>query len=221
MYYQAPEISDARAYVDSRKPEIEAKLEGRAERPTFEDKSEAFLASLEKDATDFVILSLDLQGSTTLSQTVAGAEYARAISVILDELAAVVAQFRGHVLKYTGDGLIAYFTPPSYNTMNDLALDCALTMRHLLYAALFPALEVRRFPPLEVRMGLDTGEAYVVVMGSARTKQHRDIIGSVVSIAAKIQAQAPAGGILVGESVDRALYVQWREQLREFTPSPT
>jgi adenylate cyclase len=221
MYYQRPDIDDAVVYVQSRKAEIEAKLDGRTDQPTFEDKSESFLATLEEDATAFVILSLDLQGSTRLSQTVPAVAYKTAITVILDELAMVVSLFHGHVLKYTGDGLIAYFTPPSYNRMNDLALDCALTMRHLLYAAIFPALVAREFPPLDVRIGLDTGDAYVVAMGNPRTKQHRDIIGAVVSIAAKIQAQAPAGGILVGETVDRALHVDWREQLREFTPSPT
>ncbi len=221
MYYQRPEIDDALEYVQSRKPAIEAKLEGKGDPPTFEDKSEAFLAGLEKDATAFVIMSLDLQGSTRLSQAIPAPDYATAITVILDELALVVAQFHGHVLKYTGDGLIAYFTPPSYNRMNDLALDCALTMRHLLYAALFPALTERGLPALEARIGLDAGDAHVVAMGNPRTKQHRDIIGSVVSIAAKIQAQAPAGGILVGETVDRALHVNWREQLREFKPSPS
>jgi adenylate cyclase len=221
MYYQRPEIESAIDYVESRKGAIDAKLEGQGDPPTFEDKSETFLATLEADATTFVILSLDLQGSTRLSQAVAPVAYKTAITVILDELALVVSLFHGHVLKYTGDGLIAYFTPPSYDVKNDLALDCALTMSHLLYAAIFPALSARDFPPLEVRIGIDTGDAYVVAMGNPTTKQHRDIIGSVVNIAAKIQAQAPAGGILVGETVDRALHVGWREQLREFNPSPT
>jgi adenylate cyclase len=221
VYDQRPEIENAIEYVATRKSEIASKLDGHGETPTFEDKSEAFLRTLEKDATSFVIMSVDLQGSTAVSQAVAPAEYASAITVILDELALVVAQFRGHVLKYTGDGLIAYFTPPSYNRMNDLALDCALTIRHLLYEALFPALADRGMPALDARIGLDTGEAHVVVMGNPRTKQHLDIIGAVVSIASKIQAQAPAGGILVGETVDRALHVQWREQLGEFTPSPS
>ena len=221
MYYQRPEIEDSLEYVQGRKAEIAAKLDGRAQPPTFEDKSEEFLRTLEKDATSFVIMSVDLKGSTMLSQAVPAAQYASAITVILDESALAVAQFKGHVLKYTGDGLIAYFTPPSYNRMNDLALDCALTIRHLLYEAMFPALTARGMPPLDVRIGLDTGEAYVVVMGNPRTKQHLDIIGSVVSIAAKIQAQAPVGGILVGETVDRGLHIYWREQLREFTPSPS
>jgi adenylate cyclase len=221
VYHQRPEIESASDYVESRKEAIESKLEGDGDPPTFEDKSESFLATLEADAKPFVILSLDLQGSTRLSQSVAPVDYKTAITVILDELALVVSLFHGHVLKYTGDGVIAYFTPPSYNLKNDLALDCALTMRHLLYAAIFPALVARNFPSLEVRIGIDTGEAYVVAMGNPSTKQHRDIIGSVVSIAAKIQAQAPAGGILVGETVDRGLHVAWREQLREFNPSPT
>ena len=56
-------------------------------------------------------------------------------------------------------------------------------------------------------------------MGNPRTKQHLDIIGSVVSIAAKIQAQAPVGGIVVGETVDRGIHIYWRERLREFQPN--
>jgi len=54
-------------------------------------------------------------------------ELARVIPIALFEFSLAIPAFHGHVLKYTGDGLIAYFAEPSFLTKNDLALDCALT----------------------------------------------------------------------------------------------
>lgn len=78
-----------------------------------------------------------------------------------------------------------------------------------------PASGLRRHQPrargtgpaekLGVLIGLDSGEALVVTMGHPATKQHKDIIGATVSLAAKIQARAEPGTILVGQTVDRNL----------------
>lgn len=220
MYYQPQEISDAEEYVRSRKGAIELALDGQVPAPTFEDKSEAFLQSLAKDKLGFVILSLDIVGSTRLSQAVAASEYARMIAAVVSELSLVVPQFHGHVLNYTGDGFIAYFAEPSFTTKNDLAIDCALTLRLLLYQGINPALESRNLPKLGIRVGLDAGEAVVVTLGDPRTKQQKDIIGSVVNLAAKIQAAAEPGAILLGDTVDKNLHVAWREQLQEVGPPP-
>ncbi len=221
MYYQPQEISDAEEYIRSRRGAIELALDGQTPTPTFEDKSEAFLQSLATDKLGFVILSIDIVGSTKLSQTVKTSAYARIIAAVVSELSLVVPQFHGHVLNYTGDGFIAYFAEPSFTTKNDLAIDCALTMRLLLYQAINPALEARGLPKLGIRIGLDAGDAVVVTLGDPRTKQHKDIIGSVVNLAAKIQARAEPGAILVGDTVDKNLYVAWREQLQEAEPGPT
>lgn len=218
MYYQPQEISDAEEYVRSRRGAINLALDGNAPEPTFEDKSEAFLQSLARNKLGFVILSIDVVGSTKLSQAVSDENYARIIAAAVSELSLVVPQFHGQVLNYTGDGFIAYFAEPSFTTKNDLAIDCALTLRLMLYRAINPALEARGLPKLGIRIGLDSGDAVVVTLGDPRTKQHKDIIGAVVNLAAKIQARAAPGTILVGETVDQNLHVAWREQLQEFDP---
>lgn len=97
--------------------------------------------------------------------------------MFLAELSGVVPLFRGHVLKYGGDGLIAFMPGPSQNHQNDLAIDCALTMHMLVYAAMNPMLEEAGLPLIEVRIGIDAGEASVRVLGSSATKRHADIIG--------------------------------------------
>jgi len=58
---------------------------------------------------------------------------------------------------------------------------------------------------------LDSGEAFIQTVGSSETKRHKDIIGAVVSLAAKIQALAPPGEIYLGETTVRNLYIAWRQ----------
>jgi class 3 adenylate cyclase len=210
--FQSPMIENADKYVESRSPFIKKMLAGISIYPsTFEDKSEDFLQSLSKDKLGFVILSLDIVGSTKLSTNIDPKLYSRLISTILFELSEIIPKFHGHVLKYTGDGIIAYFPEPSFIIKNDLAIDCALTLRKLIYKTLNPILGEQGFFPIGIRIGLDAGEAYIETIGSPETKQQKDIIGAVVSLAAKIQARAKPGEIYVGDTVLRNLHTIWRQ----------
>lgn len=215
IYFQPSEIDDAEQYIRSRTPIIQARLEEIEKPPTFEDKSERFLESLAQDKLGFVIMCVDIVGSTKLSTNLESEKYARLISTVLYEISEIVPKFHGHVLKYTGDGLIAYFPEPSFITKNDLAIDCALTIRRLVYNGLNPILKENGYPCIDIRIGLDSGEAYVVTIGSPKTKQHKDIIGSVVSLAAKIQGLGKPGDILLGDITARNLHVMWRQVCEE------
>jgi len=210
---QSQEIDDVQAHAEFSKPFIEKALKGHKIIPAFVDKSEEFLQSLEVDELTFAIISLDVVGSTALSISLEPSAYANLISVVLWKLSAIIPKFHGHVLKYTGDGLIAYFPEPSFITKNDLAVDCALALRQVIYKGLDHILKELSCPPIEVRIGIDTGEAFIKVIGDPSTKQHKDIIGSVVSLAAKIQAMTKPGEIYVGETTCRNLHTMWKENI--------
>jgi class 3 adenylate cyclase len=107
--------------------------------------------------------------------------------------------------------LIAYFPEPTFIIKNDAAVDCAYCARRLVYDAVNPELEQAGLPAIEVRFGLDRGEAAIEILGSARTKRHADIIGDVVSLACKIESRAGTGEIFLGETVERHLHFRWRE----------
>lgn len=211
MTYQPQLIEDSRVYIRERLPFIKNELQGNYEAPTFEDKSEEFLESLEKDELGFVILSLDIVGSTKLSTEKSPKEYKDVIKAILFEISSVIPLFHGHILKYTGDGIIAYFPEPSFITKNDLALDCSLTLRRLVYEGINPLLEENSFGKIDIRIGLDSGDAFIATIGSPATKQHKDIIGKVVSLAAKIQSNADVGGISLGEITLQNLHTNYRK----------
>lgn len=210
LHFQQQTIGSAAQYVRSRRPEMAARLHGAPPNDTFIDKSEAFLDSLAEDKLGFVILSVDIVGSTKLSMIMEPRKYATLISVVLHEFAEVIPRFHGHVLKYTGDGLIAYFPEPSFIIKNDLAVDCALTLQRLVGDGLNAVFSERGLPNIQIRIGLDSGEAYVETIGSPATKQHKDIIGDVVNLAAKIQAQAEPGQIYLGAATERNLHTTWR-----------
>lgn len=217
IYFQPQEIDNAEQYVKSRIPLIQVRLRGDEKPATLEDKSEAFLESLADDKLGFVIMSVDIVGSTKLSTKLVPKNYTRLISTTLYEMSEIIPQFHGHVLKYTGDGLIAYFPEPSFITKNDLAIDCALTIRRLVYKGLNPVFKNEGYPSIDIRIGLDSGEAYITTIGSPKTKQHKDIIGAVVNLAAKIQSLGDPGDILLGNVTERNLHTMWREICEEIT----
>lgn len=204
-------IPDIDAYVASRRGRIAAGLRGKATGEQLRDVSEEQLRQFEKDELAFVILSVDIVGSTKLQTSTNRQMFARTMDVLLTEMAELVARFYGHVLKYTGDGLIAYFAPPTFIIKADAALDCAYCIRRLVYDGINPELEPAGLPVIDIRLGLDGGEAAIKVLGSDRTKRHADLIGDVVSLAAKIESRAGRGDVFLGETVLRNLHFPWRE----------
>lgn len=217
--FALPLIDDAMAYIESRQKPIAEKLAGKASAVGSADPSEALLSEMAGSSLDFAIISVDLVGSTSLAGLMPSADYAQLIDVLCSELAEIAPLFHGHVLKFTGDGAIFYIPGPSRNQQNDLAIDCALTMRGLVYKSLNPALEAAGLPVVNVRLGIDSGQAAVKILGSPSTKQHADIIGEVVSLACKVESTAEAGEIRVGGVAARGMHTHWRECLDEVSPS--
>lgn len=215
IYYHEPKIKNLSKYYKSRKKTVRRIIQTGIIEFNPIDKSEAFLEQLETDHLKFVILSLDTVGSTVLANTIEPKTYALITSIIAYEISNIVSLFNGYVLKYTGDGIIAYFPEPSFISMNDLSVDCALSLRALFVKVINPLFKIYKFPAIDIRIGLDAGEAYVQTIGNPSAKQHKDIIGIVISLAAKIQAKAKTNEIYLGEVVERNLHISWRERCKE------
>jgi hypothetical protein len=148
-------IPDIAAYVESRRPTIAASLRGQRAAGDLVDRSEAQLREFERDQLAFVIVSVDIEGSTKLQTSTDTQTFATTINALLTEIAELVALFHGHVLKYTGDGLIAYFAPPTLIIKNDAALDCAYCVRRLVFDAINPEHQGPQ-PACRVLLGVET-----------------------------------------------------------------
>lgn len=220
LFFDPPAIPDSEQYARERVAEFGKLVAGEDVPSTFEDVSDEFLRSLPDTERQFVIMSVDIAGSTSLATTSDHPTYVRVVGAITTELSRVIPLFRGHVLKYTGDGLIAYFATPNFIGKNDLAIDCALALQTLVRLTINPVLARSNLTSVNLRIGLDSGSASVVTLGDPSTKQQKDILGSIVSLACKIQTQAPVGGVALGDETLRALHTSWRQRCERLVTGP-
>ena len=55
------------------------------------------------------------------------------------------------------------------------------------------------------RVGVSSGEVLAGLVGAARGHRKHGVVGDVVNLAARLQAAAPVGSVLIGEETFRAL----------------
>jgi class 3 adenylate cyclase len=218
LYWVKPDIDNITDYIESRIPKIHKFLTNLDSTYEFKDKSEDFLHSLNHDEMTFVILCIDIIGSTKMSEELPLEQNSKIIQVFSKELAAIVDAYHGFVLKYVGDGLIAYFPEPNHLGMEDNAVDCAVTMKFLVENGINKILTEKGLPELKFRIGLDTGEAIVSTIGDISSKQHKDLIGLTINFAAKIQSSAQSNQIVIGESTKKQLHTTRKKLFSKYTP---
>lgn len=219
IYSSIPKIDDVSVYTKKRLSHIKDFLNCKTEEYKMIDKSEEFLKSRDKDEQRFVILTIDLKGSTKMSQSISEKKNAKIISLFAKEMAGVVSNYNGYVLKYVGDGLIAYFPEPNFIGMNDNAVDCAMCMKYLIKYGINKILLKKKFPKIKFRIGIDSGEAMIVDIGNSSIKLHKDLISETVNISSKIQSTAKTNGIVIGNSTARNLHTSRRKWFTKYSPS--
>lgn len=212
-----PEIDDSLVYIRSRGEAIRRGIQEGQFDLTTRDITDEEMQQFVSDELDFVIVSIDLVGSTKLSQSVEPRAFANITATYSSEVAKLCQLLHGRPLKFMGDGVLLYFPAGSFIRRHDLAVDFALSIRDLIYLGLNPALTEFGLPAVACRIGADSGKAYVMTIGDSRTTNHVDIIGEVICIATKIEKAAPPGGIYVGESIMINTHTMWMQHMRPVT----
>jgi predicted ATPase/class 3 adenylate cyclase len=148
-------------------------------------------------------LFADIKGSMDLLEDLDPEDARQLIDPALSLMMEAVHRYEGYVAQALGDGIFALFGAPI--THEDHA-------QRALYAALRMQAEMQRYAdrdrmqrdmPLQIRVGLNTGE---VVVRSIRTDDlHTDYvpIGHATGLAARLQSLAHPGSIVVSESTFR------------------
>src|SRR5918995_478503 len=138
------------------------------------------------------VLFADLVGYTTMAERLDPEKVKRLIESCFARLVVDIETFGGRVDKLLGDAIIALFgAPVAHEDDAERAVRAALRMQDTLAA--FVA-ETGADPPIEMRVGLNTGEVLVgILAGSDYTA-----MGDVVNTASRLQALAPPSGVLAG-----------------------
>ncbi|MDQ3738277.1 MAG: AAA family ATPase [Actinomycetota bacterium] len=131
------------------------------------------------------VLFADLVGYTSLAEQMDPEQVKRMVDQCFARLVADVEVFGGRVDKLLGDAVVALFgAPVAHEDDAERAVRAALRMQsHLL-------------EPFQMRVGVNTGE---VVVGTLSGTDYT-AMGDVVNTAARLQALADPGTVLVGDA---------------------
>ena len=145
------------------------------------------------------ILFADVRGSTQLAERLGPVAYARALNRFYHTATEVLIRHDATIDKLIGDEVMAFFVPGfSGPDFKAVAVDAAQALRAALgYGS-------REGAWLQVGMGIDAGLAFVGNVGDDHFFDFT-ALGDPVNSAARIQAAADAGEILVGEAVFAAV----------------
>jgi len=149
-----------------------------------------------------VVLYVDLVGSTTMTLEMPAEKIATIVSSFAQEMAAVIRQHHGYVLKFVGDAVIGYFVSEESGTEAvDDSILCAKSMIAVIQKGINPILNQYDYPDLMVKIGVDFGQNIVVRYGADVKHSHVDLMGPAMNIAAKIQNMAKPNQILIRSDV--------------------
>jgi len=145
------------------------------------------------------VMFCDLAGSTALAERVDPEELRDHITAFQNVCTEVVERFSGYVARFMGDGLLVYFGYPSASE-ND-AERAIRTGLHILEE--ITALNVGGDEILRVRIGIATGLVVAGdIIGEGASEEHA-VLGETPNLAARFQALAEPGTVVVGEATRR------------------
>jgi class 3 adenylate cyclase len=147
------------------------------------------------------IMFSDLAGSTALSARLDPEDMREVIRAYQDACSGAVARYDGFLAKFMGDGVLAYFGfPRAHEEDAERAVRAGLDI-----AAVVAKLETRANEKLEVRIGIATGIVVVGDLVGQGSAQEQAVIGDTPNLAARLQALAEPGAVVIAESTRRLL----------------
>jgi adenylate cyclase len=138
------------------------------------------------ETKEVAILFADLVGFTRLAETLDAETLVRVLNDHFRRMSRVVADHRGHVGKFIGDGLLALFGAHEPNPWqaNDAA-HAALAMQRAVDAHNRELAEAG-LPVLRMGVGIHRGAVVAGMIGSAELQEFT-VIGAAVNLAARVE----------------------------------
>jgi len=147
------------------------------------------------------VLFGDLTGFTELSERRDAEEVKRIVDGVFERVTAIVESYGGRIDKVIGDEVMAVFgAPQAYEDDPERAVRAAMAIQRTMeeYSA---DTEAERGVPVRMHIGINTGEVVAGLVGGADAYT---VIGDAVNTARRIEEEARAGQILVGEATHEA-----------------
>jgi class 3 adenylate cyclase/predicted ATPase len=145
------------------------------------------------------VLFCDLVGSTALSARLDPEDMREIIGAYHRCCAEQIAKAGGFVAKYMGDGVLAYFGyPQAHEDDAERAVRAGLSLTEAV-----SKLRSEHDAALQVRIGVATGLVVVGDLIGEGDAQERGVVGETPNLAARLQALAEPGQVVISNSTRR------------------
>ncbi len=151
----------------------------------------------EAERRQLTVLFADLVGSTAMAQAMDPEELRGVIRGFQDATAGAITRYEGHVAKFMGDGVLAYFGwPRAHEDDAERAVRAGLALLDAVLAS--PR-------SLAVRVGIATGVVVVGdVVGEGGAREEA-AVGETLNLAARLQQLAEPGSIVIAPATEALL----------------
>lgn len=147
---------------------------------------------------ELTILFSDIKDFTSYSSAYSPDRIRGFLNEYFESMVEVVFTHHGTVDKYIGDGLMVFFGDPDPLPDHALqAVQAAMAMQERTRTLRKKWLDEGGFP-VQIRVGISTGEVVVGNMGSSRRLSYT-VLGSTVNLAKRLESSAPVDGVLMSE----------------------
>ena len=170
-----------------------------APQPFTEPAPAAVVASNDAERRQLTVMFCDLVGSTPLSTRFDPEDLRELIGVYHRAVAGTVTRFAGFVAKYMGDGVLVYFGyPEAHEDDAERAVRAGLAVIDAVGG-------LATHEALNVRLGIASGLVVVGDLIGAGAAQERGVVGETPNLAARLQALAEPGTLVIADSTRRQL----------------
>ena len=145
------------------------------------------------------IMFVDLVGSTELSTRLDPEDTSAIMRAYQNVVVGEITRFEGHIAKYLGDGVLAYFGyPRAHEDEAERAVRAALALTHAVGKLTTLANE-----PLAARVGIATGLVVVGELIGEGSAEEQTVVGETPNLAARLQTLAEPGGVVIAPNTRR------------------
>jgi class 3 adenylate cyclase len=147
-------------------------------------------------AKDVSVLLADLAGFTSFTERHGPAEVTDMLNGYFERIVPLLEQFGGEVHQIVGDEVMVIFNKAGDTP--DHASRAARAALQLQQAAGEVGAMHTDWP--RFRVGVNSGEVIAGVVGGRRGHRKHGVVGDPVNVAARLQAEAPVGQVLIGDA---------------------
>ncbi len=142
------------------------------------------------------VLFADIAGSTSIAERMDPEDWTALVGEAFKRMTRAIEHYDGTIARLMGDGVLAFFgAPVAHEDDPERAIRCGLDMARTI-DELGAAQRAKGASDLRVRVGINTGPVVVGMIGTETANEYT-AMGDAVNVAARMQATARAGSVLV------------------------